>query len=203
MLVWIVLAAVLSALFMLTLLYLTLVVSANFNENELRITIIPVFPRWKKEYFLHRPWQQVGKFWSQPQPSDEKEGSPGKRWKPPGGVLSYLTLAKTISRKLVVKNLQWETHLGAGDAAYTAIFTGGLWAFKGSVIGFLSSLAHLQEIHIQVIPDYSLRANLSTRLYCIFQMRIANIILVAIYIFVWIVRGFWYGYRTKQAEPSH
>jgi len=202
MLVWIVLAAVLSILLVLTCLCLTWVVSAHFNEDELEISFIPVSRRWKKEYFLPQPWQHMGQLWNQSH-HHEGEGSPRKRWKPPGGVRSYLTLTRKVARKLVVKELQWETRLGAGDAARTAIITGGVWAIKGSVIGYLSSLTHLQELHIQVIPDYSLRANLSTRLYCIFQMRIANIILVAIYILIWIVRGFWYGYRTKQAEPSH
>jgi len=115
---------------------------------------------------------------------------------------SYYPLFNFGAQYLVIERLDWSSSIGLNDAMYTAIGSGGLWAVKGTLVGFLSSKSRLQDINLQIEPDFN-GEKVVSRLYCILKMRIVHIILITFYFFVLIVRGYFNGFTARTAEPSH
>ncbi len=115
---------------------------------------------------------------------------------------SYYPLFNFGVRYLVIERLDWSSSIGLNDAMYTAIGSGGLWALKGMLVGFLSSKSRLQDVNLQVEPDFN-GEKVVSRLYCILKMRIVHIILITFYFLVLIVRGYFNGFTARKAEPSH
>ena len=114
----------------------------------------------------------------------------------------YYRLVNFGAKYLVIERLDWSSSIGLNDAMYTAIGSGGLWAVKGTLVGFLSSKIRLQDVNLQVEPDFNGKKVVS-RLYCILKMRIVHIILITFYFLVLIVRGYFNGFTARKAEPSH
>lgn len=114
----------------------------------------------------------------------------------------YYRLVSFGAKYLVVERLDWSSGIGLNDAMYTAIGSGGLWAIKGMLVGFLSSKSRLQDINLQVEPDFN-GEKVVSHLYCILKMRIVHIILITFYFLVLIVRGYFNGFTARKAEPSH
>lgn len=72
----------------------------------------------------------------------------------------------------------WETRLGTGDPASTAIFIGVLWSVKATAYSMLSHWVNFRETpHFSVVPDYN-RAHLAVALDGIFRFRLGQIILM-------------------------
>ncbi len=114
----------------------------------------------------------------------------------------YYRLVNFGAKYLVIERLDWNSGIGLNDAMYTAISSGGLWAIKGMLVGFLSSKSRLQDINLQVEPDFN-GEKVVSHLNCILKMRIVHIILITSYFLVLIVRGYFNGFTTRKAEPSH
>lgn len=128
-----------------------------------------------------------------------KEPARGKRNVAPS---IYYRLISFGGKYLIIERLDWSSGIGLNDAMYTAIGSGGLWAIKGVLVGFLSSKSRLQDINLRVEPDFNEEKAVS-RLYCILKMRIVHIILITFYFLVLIVRGYFNGFTARKAEPSH
>ena len=114
----------------------------------------------------------------------------------------YYSLVNFGAKYLVIERLDWSSGIGLNSAMYTAISSGGLWAIKGMLVGFLSSKSRLQDINLQVEPDFN-GEKVVSHLYCILKMRIVHIILITFYFLVLIVRGYFNGFTARKAEPSH
>lgn len=74
-------------------------------------------------------------------------------------------------RKVNVTKLEWTTGISLGDAAYTATFTGVLWAIKTTVTGFGSNFVCLKTLpKLQIDPVYTAEPLFSTELSCILRL---------------------------------
>jgi hypothetical protein len=103
-----------------------------------------------------------------------------------------------------IEKLDWKTRVGINDAMYTAIITGLFWSVKGAVISTTSKKSRLQNVTINVQPDFS-RAVIATKLICILKMRIVHIMIIGTYAFALKVRRYIIGYGTRKttAKSSH
>lgn len=104
-----------------------------------------------------------------------------------------LSLTSGILRWLVIEKLEWKTRAGSDDAMNTAILTGFLWSFKGSVISVISSRTRLQKLILNNEPDFN-KPGINSCVLCILKIRIVHIIIIASLIFALKVRGYLHGY---------
>lgn len=99
-------------------------------------------------------------------------------------ILSRMKKAKKISslilKLLIIQKLEWKSALGCDDAMGTALANGTLWGIKGSFASFLSSKSRVEKIDFFIRPEFSKKC-FESRVHCIFRMRVAHIIFVAIY----------------------
>ncbi|WP_342432584.1 DUF2953 domain-containing protein [Neobacillus sp. FSL H8-0543] len=124
----------------------------------------------------------------------------------PEDVISYLKDAKEIiqhivgmnvivrkfMRKVTVKQFEWHSLIGVGDAALTGMISGAVWTLKGSIVGILSHYLRLKEMpNLSVTPHFQF-AILQTHLTCIFQFRIGHAILAGLKLI-----KFWKGGRPN------
>jgi hypothetical protein len=93
--------------------------------------------------------------------------------------LAYFRVLNYIFRYSVVEKLEWKSCLGLNEAMLTAVTSGGLWALKGMLAGFISSRMRLVDLKLEVEPDYN-SDKLVSNINCIFKIRIAHIILIAL-----------------------
>ena len=76
-----------------------------------------------------------------------------------------------------VRSLAWQTTLGVGDAAATALLCGGLWGTKGVVLSYIQSRTHVTDKNVVIAVFPSFRENrFQTFLQCIFSLRVVHII---------------------------
>lgn len=122
----------------------------------------------------------------------------------PSDVINHLKTAKDLFEhvfnlhvvirkffgKVSIKQFEWHSLVGLGDAAYTGTLTGAIWAIKESIVGVLSHYLKLKEMpNITVTPQFQI-AIIQTQLTCIFQFRIGHAILAGLKII-----KFWRGRR--------
>lgn len=175
--------------------------SANPGNSKFVIEVDSIFKRLKNNYPLHDTEfisNSIVRVWEKRQDKNE-DPSPDEKKKLPSGYYSLILFA---AKRIVVEKLDWQSCIGTNDAMYTALGTGGIWAIKGILTGLLSSKTRLQDINLQVEPDFD-NARLNSRIYCILKMRIVHIILIALHFVVLIVRGYINGFRAGKTDPSN
>ncbi|QUH26574.1 DUF2953 domain-containing protein [Serpentinicella alkaliphila] len=94
----------------------------------------------------------------------------------------YLTYNKTINyirRKIIFDKVYWNTIIGTGDAAETAVIIGILWGLKSGILSFINNKLKLDDIDLKVVPNYE-TTQLKTRLNCIISLKIGYIIIACI-----------------------
>lgn len=95
-------------------------------------------------------------------------------------VVKLHRIVRNFLRKVSVKQLEWQTAIGVGDAAFTGMATGGIWAIKGSIIGIISHYMKLKEgPKVNVVPFFKHTIS-QTRFKCIFQFRIGQAMLAGV-----------------------
>jgi len=105
-------------------------------------------------------------------------------------VINLHVIVRKFLKKVTLKEVQWHSMIGVGDAAHTGTITGALWAIKGGIIGMISHYLKLKEMpNLTVTPHFQL-AIIQTRLSCIFQFRIGYAILAGLKLI-----KFWKGGR--------
>lgn len=90
-----------------------------------------------------------------------------------GGVFHY------IVSKIIIDSIKWHTEIGAGDANITAFAAGMIWFIKSSIMGFILNKKSVNNIDIDVIPNYS-KGVFQVNFHCIIRIKIANIIIAGI-----------------------
>ncbi|MFL6557812.1 MAG: DUF2953 domain-containing protein, partial [Bacillus sp. (in: firmicutes)] len=95
-------------------------------------------------------------------------------------VIGLHLIVKSFFRKVSIKKLDWDTLIGAGDAAHTGMITGAIWALKGSIIGIISHYLRLREVPKVTVTPHFQAAVIQTRLTCIIQFRIGHAILAGL-----------------------
>lgn len=95
-------------------------------------------------------------------------------------VIGLHKIIRKFLKKVTIKQLEWFSVAGTGDAAYTGMLTGALWALKGSIVGIISHNMKLKVIpNIMITPNFQ-RAISKTTLRCMFQFRIGHAMLAGI-----------------------
>ncbi|WP_163971654.1 DUF2953 domain-containing protein [Oceanobacillus halotolerans] len=75
-----------------------------------------------------------------------------------------------------VHQLEWETHIGTGDAASTGITTGGIWTIKGLILGVVIEKSNLlNKPTISVVP-YFQQEYFHSRMKCMVSIRLGKAI---------------------------
>jgi hypothetical protein len=107
-------------------------------------------------------------------------------------VNDMFVIIKKLLQKMTIKQFEWHSLLGVGDAAFTGMATGALWTIKSSVISILSHFLKLKEMPVlSVTPQFQF-AVIQTRLTCIIQFRIGYAILAGLKLI-----KFWKGGRPN------
>lgn len=101
---------------------------------------------------------------------------------------------------------KWDTRVGVGDAAETAITTGMIWSLKSSLLGFLFRFIKLDtKPQIQVTPQYN-QKHFSMELSCVCKIRVAMALVSAIMLLLRIIKikgGLKIWYRTLFTDIKH
>ncbi len=200
-------AGVVLLLLLLSLLYIKVNIRVDFSTSPgntmLTVKVSSFFKELQKRYPI-RDFNTVLDYltdaWKKRQEDKKNKEATGEKTSPDTSI-NY-RLINFGAQYLVIERLDWSSGIGLNDAMYTAIGSGGLWAVKGMLVGFLSSKSRLQDINLQVEPDYS-GEKVVSHLNCILKMRIVHIILITFYFLVLIVRGYFNGFTARKAEPSH
>ncbi|WP_235749778.1 DUF2953 domain-containing protein [Neobacillus bataviensis] len=95
-------------------------------------------------------------------------------------VIDLHVIVRKFFKRVTIKNFEWQTLMGVGDAAHTGMLTGAIWAIKGSIVSILSHYFRLKEMpHLSVTPHFQ-AAVIQTQLTCMFQFRIGYAILAGL-----------------------
>ncbi len=106
-------------------------------------------------------------------------------------VIHLNVIIRKFFLKVTIKKFEWQTFIGVGDAANTAIVTGALWTIKGSIAGILSNYLSLKAVPELAITPHFQASVIQTRIICIFQFRIGQAILAGLKLI-----KFWKGGKT-------
>ncbi|MFP7299495.1 DUF2953 domain-containing protein [Neobacillus niacini] len=107
-------------------------------------------------------------------------------------VVNMQVIVSKFLKKITIKQFEWHSLVGVGDAAHTGIITGALWTLKGSVVGMLSNFLRLKEMPVLSVTPHFQLAIIQTRITCIFQFRIGYAILAGLKLI-----KFWKGGRPN------
>ena len=92
----------------------------------------------------------------------------------------WLLVAEDLEKRGVFTRFTWQTRLGTGGAAGTAILCGMLWGFKANSLGLLRRKYRFSiKPELRVIPDYR-EARLDLHFDCIFRVKLGHIIIAAL-----------------------
>ncbi|MGJ7912835.1 DUF2953 domain-containing protein [Neobacillus sp. LXY-1] len=107
-------------------------------------------------------------------------------------------IIKKLLKKVMIKQLEWETFIGVGDAAHTGIAVGALWAAKGGIVGLLSKFLNLTVMPQLSITPHFQAAVIQTQLKCMFQFRIGHAILAGLKLI-----KFWRGEKKRSKNNAN
>ena len=79
-----------------------------------------------------------------------------------------------------IKKIHWITDIGSKDAALTGIYTGLFWAIKNSVLSILINKREIDDIYINIYPNYN-KSKFETRFNCIIKSNLVYIIIISLY----------------------
>jgi len=107
-------------------------------------------------------------------------------------VLGLHKIVKKFLRKVQVKELEWHSVVGVGDAAITGVLTGSIWAVKGSLLGIVSRYMVIKKMPIVTItPNFQFAVS-QTAIKCMIQFRIGHAMLAGIKLL-----KFWKGGKPR------
>lgn len=95
-------------------------------------------------------------------------------------VVKLHKIIRMFLKKVSVKNLEWHSVVGLGDAAHTGMIIGALWTAKGSLIGLVSHYILLKEMPKIIITPHFQQFVSQTHLTCIIQFRVGHAILAGV-----------------------
>lgn len=113
----------------------------------------------------------------------------------------YERVIDYILSKIYFESIKWYTEVGLEDAAVTALSTGVLWSIKGSIMSVLSNKVSINEIQLNVRPNYN-KLTFQVELDCIIRIKIANIIIAGIKAFYTLVKNTIFKKGGEINEPA-
>lgn len=111
-------------------------------------------------------------------------------------IAGFHKIVRDFLAKITIRNIEWHTMVGVGDAAATGVITGAFWAVKGGIIGVISHYMKLKEMPVMSItPSFQYAVSI-TSFKCMFQVRVGHAILAGIkMVKYW--KGGWPEFKTK------
>lgn len=110
-------------------------------------------------------------------------------------VVHFKEIMEKFFKKVQIKQLEWISVIGSGDAALTGFLTGVAWGIKGGVMGIISHFFSLQTTpSITILPDFHQKVS-KTHFICMIQFRIGQAIFASIKFFI--NRR---GHRSKRSQ---
>lgn len=107
-------------------------------------------------------------------------------------VVNFHKIIRHFLKKVQVKQFEWHSKVGIGDAAETAVVVGGCWAIKGSIIGLLTNYLSFSKMPTYLItPDFQ-NKKIETIFSCILYFRIGQAIVTGIKLF-----RYWKGSKIE------
>ena len=95
-------------------------------------------------------------------------------------VVGFHKILRHFFKKVQVKQLEWSSRIGTGNAAHTGVVIGSCWAIKGAVIGLLTATLHFRGMPVlSITPDFQ-RQRAETAIFCILRFRIGHAIVTGI-----------------------
>lgn len=95
-------------------------------------------------------------------------------------IIGLHKIVRRFLKKIKVKEFEWHSQIGIGDAAHTGMITGVAWSIKGGVVGLISSYMKLQTVPVMTIsPAFNVFCS-RTKLKCMIQFRIGQAIFAGI-----------------------
>ena len=95
-------------------------------------------------------------------------------------IVGFHKIIRHFLKKVQVKQFEWNSRIGIGDAAHTGTLVGACWAIKGSIIGLLTTTLNFRVMPlITVTPDFQ-KERAETAILCILRFRIGQAILTGI-----------------------
>ena len=107
-------------------------------------------------------------------------------------VVGLHKIVRRFLKKVKVKEFEWHSQIGIGDAAHTGMLTGLVWSIKGGVVGIVSQYMQLHTTPIiSITPEFNVYCS-RTKLQCMIQFRIGQAMLAGIQLI-----KYWKGGRPK------
>lgn len=95
-------------------------------------------------------------------------------------VVHFHRIVRAFLAKLTIKNIEWSSIVGLGDAAHTGMVSGAIWAVKGSIIGMMSNYMKLRDMpKINIYPQFQGVAS-ETLFSCMIQFRLGHAMMAGI-----------------------
>lgn len=95
-------------------------------------------------------------------------------------IISLHHIVRHFLSKVSIKNVEWHTVVGLGDAAHTGMITGAVWALKGSIIAILSKYLKLKGMpKMSVNPHFQMLIS-QTSFRCMIEFRSGHAIFAGI-----------------------
>ncbi len=107
-------------------------------------------------------------------------------------VVGMHEIVRRMLARVEVKQLEWHSNIGLGDAAHTGMIVGAGWSVKGGIVGFLSNYTDFQTHPVLSITPFFQQAVSQTLIKCMFRFRIGHAMLAGIRIV-----KYWNGGRPK------
>lgn len=83
-------------------------------------------------------------------------------------------VVKQFFSRITVSRLAWTTRFGLGDAAWTGMAAGAIWAAKGNIVGLIGHYMQLEKTpELSVDPVFQAEY-METELSCMFSFRIGH-----------------------------
>lgn len=84
-----------------------------------------------------------------------------------------------LKTRFILSELDFDVEIGMGDAFYTGIFNGVVWAFIGILTSLLTNNFTTLKKHVDVKSNF-MEKKLNADLFCIFNIKFVHIIMVRI-----------------------
>ncbi len=116
-------------------------------------------------------------------------------------VVGFHRIIRYILSKVRIKDIEWSSIIGLGDAAHTGAISGAVWAVKGAIIGIISNYMKMQNMpHIHIYPQFQ-RNTSETLFKCMIRFRLGHAMIAGIKIV-----KYWKGgmphFKTNNEAPA-
>lgn len=112
-------------------------------------------------------------------------------------VVGMHEIVRRMLARIEVKQLEWHSNIGLGDAAHTGMIVGVGWSIKGGMVGILSDYTVFKAHPVLSITPYFQQVVSQTLIKCMFRFRIGHAMLAGIRIV-----KYWKGGRpTFKTRP--